>query len=199
MYYFLSVKLQWLLLSHSSGLSGLLRPGGVGLSAPSTRGSALNVSGVSYGSQAASFSSTLHPEGSDDATGILSSVNWSHLLPGIVGSLPLTVSQTISSSNIINSVGSTISHRERLIVQPESQVNCNLFFIQGNIRVCQGWLNGDVPWPPFDLAIARFERRSYLAKSVELKTPTREQAVQCVWASSPLFVWLFLRMLLLYA
>ena len=81
--------------------------------------------------------------------------------------------------------------------------NCNPFFvrfIQGNIRVCQGCrsslrsLNGGVPQPPFDLAIARFERRPYRDKSGDLKTPAREQAahyhlkVPCVQAASPLFV-----------
>ena len=48
--------------------------------------------------------------------------------------------------------------------------------------------------PPFDLAIARFERRAYRDKSGELKTPVREQAahyhlkIPCVKAASPSFV-----------
>ena len=48
--------------------------------------------------------------------------------------------------------------------------------------MCQGCrgslrrLDGSIPQAPFDLAIARFERRPYRDKSGELRTPTREQA-----------------------
>ena len=58
-----------------------------------------------------------------------------------------------------------------------------LRFIQGNIRMCQGCrmslrtVDGSVPKPPFDLAIARFERRTFRDKNGELHTPLREQAV----------------------
>ena len=47
--------------------------------------------------------------------------------------------------------------------------------------MCQGCrsslclIGGGIPQPPFDLAIARFERRSYRDKSGELKTPVHEQ------------------------
>lgn len=73
-------------------------------------------------------------------------------------------------------------------------------FIVGNIRVCQGCrsslrsADGNIPNAPFDLAIARFERRPYRDKTGELKTPTRDQAahyhlkVGCVRSGSPTFV-----------
>ena len=72
-------------------------------------------------------------------------------------------------------------------------------FIQGNIRMCQGCRNslclndGSIPEPPFDLAIAHFERRSYRDKDGQLKTPLCEQAVHyhlkrmCVQAVAPHF------------
>ena len=75
-----------------------------------------------------------------------------------------------------------------------------LKFIQGNIRVCQGCrgslrrLDGSIPQAPFDLAIARFERRPYRDKSGELRTPTREQASHyhlqpsCIQSVSPQLV-----------
>ena len=133
------------------------------------------------------------------------SMNLSQLLPVIAGSLPFTVNQTISSSNVINSIGSAACQQQ--LLRHENSValanNRNPFFvrfIRGNIRVCQGCrsslrsLNGDIPQPPFDLAIARFERRAYRDKNGELKTPVREQPAHyhlkltCVQAASPLFV-----------
>lgn len=64
--------------------------------------------------------------------------------------------------------------------------NINPFFvriIQGNIRMCQGCrtslrnVDGSIPLPPYDLAVARYEKRSYRDKFGELHTPQREQAV----------------------
>ena len=55
-------------------------------------------------------------------------------------------------------------------------------------------LDGSVPKPPFDLAVARFERRSFRDKSGELHTPVREQAVHyhvkpaCILVVEPQFV-----------
>ena len=80
--------------------------------------------------------------------------------------------------------------------------NSNPFFVRfihGNIRVCQGCrsslrsVDGSIPKAPFDLAIARFEKRPYRDKTGELKTPVREQAahyhlkVACVQCASPQF------------
>ena len=72
-------------------------------------------------------------------------------------------------------------------------------FIQGNIRVCQGCrgslknLDNSLPKPPFELAVARFERRPYRDKSGEWRTPSQEQAAHyhlrlaCVQAVTPEF------------
>ena len=88
-------------------------------------------------------------------------------------------------------------------VAPDIVTNSSPFFIRfiaGNIRMCQGCrsslrsIDGGIPQPPFDLAIARFERRSYRDKNGELKTPVRDQAahyhlnVSCVKAASPCFI-----------
>ena len=64
--------------------------------------------------------------------------------------------------------------------------NVNPFFlkaIEGNIRMCQGCRSslrnrdGSLPLPPYDFAIARFERRTYRDKGGILQTPQREQSV----------------------
>ena len=84
-----------------------------------------------------------------------------------------------------------------------SQPNTNPFyvkFIKGNIRMCQGCrqplrsMNGSIPSPPFDLAIARSERTSFCDKFGTLVTPLQEQtchyhlSLQCVKAVEPHFV-----------
>lgn len=81
--------------------------------------------------------------------------------------------------------------------------NSNPFFVRfihGNIRVCQGCrsslcsVDGNIPKAPFDLAVARFEKRPYRGKTGELVTPVREQAahyhlkVGCIRCASPQFV-----------
>ena len=129
-----------------------------------------------------------------------STLNYSHLFPALFGSLPFTVTQSINSS----SIDAAVSQSQSLAIHPSgTATNSNPFFIRfiaGNIRMCQGCrsslrsIDGGIPQPPFDLAIARFERRTYRDKNGELKTPTREQAVHyhlkvaCVTAASPYFV-----------
>ena len=73
-------------------------------------------------------------------------------------------------------------------------------FIQGNIRVCQGCrgslknFDNSLPKAPFDLAVARFERRPYRDRTGEWRTPTQEQAAHyhlrlaCIQAVAPEFV-----------
>ena len=116
---------------------------------------------------------------------------------------PFTVIQSIKSSNIT----AAISQSQSVALHPNSasglDSNSNPFFVHfigGNIRMCQGCksslrsIDGGIPKPPFDLAIARFERRPYRDKSGELKLPVQEQAahyhlkVACVHAVSPYFV-----------
>ena len=126
------------------------------------------------------------------------------------------IGSVISLSSTINSnVGSIVSAPSAIVdsattarhlassnnLQPAC--NTNPFFVRlivGNIRVCQGCrsslrsTDGTVPMAPFDLVIARFERRPYRDKTGELKTPTRDQAahyhlkVGCVESGSPSFV-----------
>ena len=84
-----------------------------------------------------------------------------------------------------------------------TQPNTNPFyvrFIQGNIRMCQGCRSslrsrdGSVPVPPFDMVIARAERRSFRDKNGELVTPHQEQTchyhfrLDCIRAVEPNFV-----------
>jgi len=86
--------------------------------------------------------------------------------------------------------GLLLTQTHNVIIHPQmlSPVfpNNNPFFlrmIEGNIRMCQGCrsslckIGGTVPNPPFDVAVTRFERRSFRDKNGELRTPTREQAV----------------------
>ena len=131
-------------------------------------------------------------------------INLSSLLPAVFASLPLTVSQSINSS----SVSAAVSQSQCLSLSPKPVAstvdeNANPFFLRfigGNIRVCQGCrsslrtIDGGIPQAPFDLAIARFERRPYRDKNGELKTPSREQTahyhlkIACVQAASPYFM-----------
>ena len=72
-------------------------------------------------------------------------------------------------------------------------------FITGNIRTCQGCrgtlrtADGSIPTPPYDLAIARAERRQFRDSSGTLITPRKETAahyhcrLECVIAVEPNF------------
>ena len=83
-----------------------------------------------------------------------------------------------------------------------SAPNINPFyikFIEGNIRVCQGCRgnlrhsSGSIPAPPYDLCVARAERRSYRDANGVLRTPRKEQAAHyhinlcCIQAVCPNF------------
>ena len=68
---------------------------------------------------------------------------------------------------------------------PIPPANTNLFyvkFISGNIQACQGCRatlhtpDGNIPSPPYDLAIARAERRQFRDTSSTLITPRKETA-----------------------
>ena len=85
-----------------------------------------------------------------------------------------------------------------------SETNCSSpFFLKaltGNIRICQGCRrslrlpNGLVPQPPFDLVIARMERRSFYDATGAVRVPTRPSAAHyhlklaCIKAVDPHFV-----------
>lgn len=111
---------------------------------------------------------------------------------------------TMSSSfSPLGSFSSPISSSSTI-----QQPNTNPFyvkFLQGNIRMCQGCrsvlrlADGSIPAPPFDLIIARAERRSFRDKFGTLVTPQREQVchyhlrLDCVKAAEPTFVAVALR------
>ena len=125
----------------------------------------------------------------------------------------VSYSNTQSASHL-TSVGSSapvLTQNQTITIHPSypgpSQSNQSLStnpfflrFVQGNIRVCQGCrsslrtVDGCVPKAPFDLAVARFERRSFRDKNGELHTPAREQAVHyhlkpsCIQVVAPNFV-----------
>ena len=83
------------------------------------------------------------------------------------------------------------------------QANVNPFYLKplsGNIRVCQGCRgslrlpNGSVPAPPFDIVVARMEKRSFRDSDGTLRTPMRPSAAHyharltCIRAVEPNFV-----------
>ena len=110
-----------------------------------------------------------------------------------IGSTLCTNPVTPSNSNLFSSPTPSL-------VQPYSTHPFFVKCITGNIRMCQGCRSslrspgGGIPNPPFDLAIARFERTPYRDRNGELKTPAREQAshyhlnVVCVHVVSPSFI-----------
>ena len=73
-------------------------------------------------------------------------------------------------------------------------------FIQGNIRMCQGCKttvrlsDSSIPPPPFDLVVARSERRQFRDKNGTLVTPRQEQTchyhlrLDCIIAAEPNFI-----------
>ena len=81
-------------------------------------------------------------------------------------------------------------------------INVNPFYLkklQGNIRVCQGCrgslrlLDGTIPAPPFDIVVARVERRPYRDAGGTLKYPARPSAahyhfrLSCIRSAEPSF------------
>lgn len=115
----------------------------------------------------------------------------------------LQASQSASHiSNVASPFGSLLT-QNITVHTPVVSPNTNPFFLRaigGNIRMCQGCRtslrNADdsIPLPPYDYAIARFEKRPYRDKSGTLCTPQREQAVHyhfkqaCIKVACPDFV-----------
>ena len=99
---------------------------------------------------------------------------------------PIVNSQSATSISGISCTTPVVTQNQTINIHPPLSLPTSnpffLKFIQGNIRVCQGCrgslrnLDGSLPQPPFDLAVARFERRPYRDKTGELRTPAREQA-----------------------
>ena len=85
-----------------------------------------------------------------------------------------------------------------------SEANCSSpFFLKaltGNIRICQGCrgslrlADGSIPQPPFDLVVARMERRSFYDVTGAVRVPTRPSAAHyhlklaCIKAVDPHFL-----------
>ena len=123
--------------------------------------------------------------------------------------VPGTADTTINASQSASQISNVASPFGSLLTQnitvhpPIVSPNTNPFFlraIQGNIRMCQGCRtslrnsDGSIPLPPYDLAVARFEKRVYRDKNGTLCTPQREQAVHyhfkqaCINVACPDFV-----------
>ena len=81
--------------------------------------------------------------------------------------------------------------------------NVNPFYLKkltGNIRICQGCrgslqaADGSIPSPPYDIVVARLEKRPFRDQSGVLKTPSRASAAHyharlaCVRAGDPNFL-----------
>ena len=111
--------------------------------------------------------------------------------------------QLFSNNNACTTLSSEPPPLIRFNTSPFQPAINNLFFVKvlgGNIRVCQGCrgslrlTNGSVPSPPFDLVIARMEKRSYRDATGILKTPTRPSAahyhlkITCVRGIEPNFI-----------
>ena len=106
-------------------------------------------------------------------------------------------------SNACTTLSSEPPPLTRFNTNPFQPAINNPFFVKvlgGKIRVCQGCrgslrlTNGSVPSPPFDLVIARMEKRSYRDATGILKTPTRPSAahyhlkITCVRGIEPNFI-----------
>ena len=86
------------------------------------------------------------------------------------------------------------------IASPPNTNPFYLKFIFGNIRMCQGCrstlrtADGQIPLAPYDLTVARAERRSFRDNAGNLITPRKETAahyhcrIECVTAAEPGFV-----------
>ena len=101
------------------------------------------------------------------------------------------------------SVGFSLPPPSQAVSHYTAPANTNPFylkFVTGNIRVCQGCRNalrrpdGAIPNPPYDLTVARAERRPFRDTSGNLITPKKEIAahyhcrVECIKAAEPNFV-----------
>ena len=151
-----------------------------------------------------------------------SSATLVHSYPLLSSTLSKQVVQDCAVSTQVNAVGSVVSVTPSHVSPPLSIVhgshsleggsvsgstspfcNTNPFYIRqigGNIRMCQGCrgslrsASGGVPNPPFDIALARLEKRQYRDKNGDLRTPVREQPfyyhlqVSCVKTVAPCFI-----------
>ena len=121
-----------------------------------------------------------------------SQVNYNVLLPstGAVRGPPPLISVPVTPPTLSTPI----------VADPPNVNPFYLKFIKGNIRVCQGCrgslktTDGDVPSPPYDLAVARAEQRPFRDSSGNLITPKRPTVyhyhckVECIKAVEPHFV-----------
>jgi hypothetical protein len=124
------------------------------------------------------------------------------ILPSQLISTPF--SSVPSTSPFVN-VPSTSPFMTTPSTSPTSQVSINLHpfilkLLGGNIRVCQGCRNslrlsdGQVPPPPFNVVVARMEKRPFRDVTGNVRTPTRPSnahyhlKLQCTQIAEPSFV-----------
>ena len=138
--------------------------------------------------------------------------------PSLVSTAPVCASQSLlpssnlpqppplifvgQSNNCCNSSASSASTGQSSSMLSTSPPNTNPFylkFITGNIRMCQGCRcslhsDGAIPAQPYDLTVARAERRSYRDSSGNLITPSKPTTsyyhcrVDCIQAAEPHFI-----------
>ena len=120
-------------------------------------------------------------------------------------SLPSTQGHTVMH-HVQSEQGHTQMHSVTFGPPPLISVakqNVNPFYLKkltGNIRICQGCrgslrlVDGNIPNPPYDLLVARLEKRQFQDQSGALKTPSRASAAHyharlaCVRAGDPGFI-----------
>ena len=141
-----------------------------------------HLSAISY----SNILSKSHPTGSD--------LSQSPLPASRPNAVPYGSVQSASCLTSVGSLAPVLTQNQTINIHPSfpgpssstQAPSTNPFFlrfIQGNIRMCQGCrtslrtMDGCVPNPPFDLAVARFECRTFRDKNGELHTPLHEQAV----------------------
>ena len=101
---------------------------------------------------------------------------------------PTMIQSALVGQVNLGPVSSSASHSS-LQVSPQ-QPNMNPFyvkFIHGNIRMCQGChssvrsRDGSIPAPPFDLVIARAERRTFRDKNGALHIGSNHVIIMFAW------------------
>ena len=144
--------------------------------------------------------STIQEGCSFSQSNCIQSSNSSYVLPVTVTGNSNVISALLNQTFIFqNTASPSVTPTFHLSPQP----NTNPFyvkFIVGNMRVCQGCKgmlkrsDGSVPASPFDLCVARAERRSFRDSNGILITPQKEQPahyhfnLNCIRAVAPTFV-----------
>ena len=139
----------------------------------------------------------------DQVANISTSLYMCPALPPYVGQpglpVPPTCSAAVRDTTSFGSSAGASSSNTMLITGPPNPNPFHLKFITGNIRICQGCrqslrtTSGLIPDPPYNLVVARSEKRQYRDSSGELVTPSSYSnahyhvAVSCISRVEPTF------------